>query len=67
VACGGAVGGEADVEVIVAEGMIYIYIYIYIYRERERERERENNNDRKTRKNAGFSPSLDLIFPSLRP
>jgi hypothetical protein len=38
VACGGAVGGEADVEVIVAEGMIYIYIYIYIYRERERER-----------------------------
>jgi len=61
VACGGAVGGEADVEVIVAEGMIYIYIYIYIYIERE------NNNDRKTRKNAGFSPSLDLIFPSLRP
>ena len=32
-ACGGAVGGEADIEVIVAEGA----------RERERERERENN------------------------
>jgi hypothetical protein len=30
VACGGAVGGEADIEVIVAEGA----------RERERERER---------------------------